>query len=88
MKIKKLINKFFTKKKIETIENISKKKSQKEKVIKTKKEIPKTTKHKYRISSPNNFKPISHIKHGTSMTCNEIPNWAKNSTEVVIEKLD
>lgn len=42
---------------------------------------------KYRISSPENFKPDENIEHGTSILRNKIPAWAVDNSKIVIEKL-
>ncbi|MCP6727569.1 MAG: hypothetical protein KJI69_06175 [Patescibacteria group bacterium] len=101
--IKKLINGFFSRKNRETNvkvdeknlgeENItdtsSKTETEEKKIVnKEKKTEEKKKTYKYRITSPNNFAPTKHMKHGTSKLCNKIPDWAVNNSKVVIEKLD
>lgn len=53
--------------------------------VKTKKRIQKFV---YKISSPENFNPIEHIKHGSYSIYKSIPKWAKNNSRVVIEKIE
>lgn len=93
MKLKNLTNRFFGKKNKETNESVDKKNLGEESVTSTSSKTETETKkkkktYKYRITSPNNFKPTKHMKHGTSKLCNTIPDWARNNSKIVIEKLD
>ena len=96
MIFKNLTNRFFGRKNRETNESVdeknlgeritesdSSKETVEQKVNKTKKK-----RYKYRMTSPNNFKPTKHMKHGTSKLCNTIPDWARNNSKIVIEKLN
>lgn len=79
----KLIKKI-NKKKIE-------KKGVKKEIIKKEKPTEKSEsikKYKYRITSPNNFKSIPQMKHGTSIMCDILPTWAINNPYIVSEKLN
>lgn len=96
MKLKKLIKWFFSKRNEKTIKSVDKKNLGEDISESTSKQEPmeqkiteeKKENFKYRITSPNNFKPITQMKQGTSVLCNKIPDWAKNNSRIVIEKLD
>ena len=96
MKLKDITNRFFSKKNTNIIKTVdeknlgeantesnSKQKESEQIISKRKKKS-----FKYRITSPHNFKPILQIKHGTSISCNKIPDWARNNSKIVIEKLN
>ncbi len=96
MKLKDIANRFFRRKNKEIDEIVDEKNLEENmtesnfKQETTKQKVTKIKKknYKYRITSPNNFKPITQIKHGTFILCDEIPDWAKNNSRIVIEKLD
>lgn len=75
-------------------EEIMNKIYQEKKIIELKKQghttiqrpLIETKEYIYKITSPFNFNKDSHIQHGSSKYFEEIPDWSKNNSRIVIEK--
>jgi len=60
---------------------------QKYEVVRKKSRV-RRMKTSYRITSPFNYPVDSHIKHGSVVLVDKIPEWAKNNMLVVVEPVE